>query len=63
MWWDESTRTWRKHPMCTCEKPTCICAWLPPLDDHGKPLRGSFAEAMRGKLGLSPLPWKDDHDA
>lgn len=50
MWWDEKGKQWRKHPDCTCERDPCVCRWLDPLDQDGKPIKGTMIERLRERL-------------
>lgn len=54
MWWDEHDKQWRKHPDCKCEQPWgyCICPAfsLDPLDQDGKPIKGTIIEAIRESM-------------
>lgn len=45
MWWDESERKWKRHPMCRCGRDCCICRNLPMLDERGNPIYWDDDEA------------------
>ncbi len=50
MWFDEVERKWKRHPMCECQRDPCICAWLPPLDKHGKPIPFPIFDDIRASI-------------
>lgn len=47
MFWNEAKRQWQRHPQCHCDRDPCICAWLDPLDTHGRPIPNTISAAMR----------------
>lgn len=51
MWWDEATRTYRKHPDCTCDQTPCVCRWLRPLNQFGVPMPCPVIDALREHHG------------
>lgn len=57
MWWDEQNRAWKPHPDCTCGQPWgyCICPpfSLDPLDEKGKPIKGTIIENIREGLRVT----------
>lgn len=47
MWWNETARRWERHPDCRCDLNPCVCSWLRPLDQNGRPIQYPAIDAMR----------------